>query len=436
MAAVPGAEDRRPCPRESPASRAARPGPRVAHSLLYWTGPDYDEPDQAPPVASLPPSLLPCWPRPCSPPAAPSTSPSTPPSYLRQQYAQGGRRPGGGADRGPLRARRRRSAPRSSACRRSPARLRRVNQVNDFIFDGLKLQYCLTPTKNAVDTYRTRSGNCLSFVNLFVGVAREMGLNPYYVEVTDLQKWNHREGMVVSQGHIVAGMYIDGELHTFDFLPYRAEGLQGVQADRRPDRRGPLLQQPRRRGAARRRPRPRPRAARHRHPHRPPLRQGDQQPGRGPGAAGEPEKALETYQRGLADQPRQLDAPGQHGARPPAARPRRRGRPALLAKVEAENTTNPFFFVYEGEVALGRGETAKARRLHGAAPSASTASCPRSTSAWSRSTSRWATWRRPGTTWAAPSSWTPPTRTPCATPSCWASEPAGIPAARAAAGIG
>src|SRR5438270_2778556 len=53
--------------------------------------------------------------------------------------------------------------------------LRRVNQVNEFIFDGLQLQYALAPTKNAVETFRTRSGNCLSFVNLFVGVARELG---------------------------------------------------------------------------------------------------------------------------------------------------------------------------------------------------------------------------------------------------------------------
>src|SRR3954452_5600314 len=104
--------------------------------------------------------------------------------------------------------------------------LRRINQVNDFIFDGLHLQYTLAPTRNAVETYRTRSGNCLSFVNLFVGVAREMGLTPYYVEVTDLQKWNHRDGMVVSQGHIVAGMYLDGVLRTFDFLPYRQKAYR------------------------------------------------------------------------------------------------------------------------------------------------------------------------------------------------------------------
>jgi len=32
----------------------------------------------------------------------------------------------------------------------------------------------------------------------------------------------------------------------------------------------------------------------------------------------------------------------------------------LLAKIEDTNTTNPFFFIYQAEVALGRGENARA----------------------------------------------------------------------------
>jgi tetratricopeptide (TPR) repeat protein len=63
-------------------------------------------------------------------------------------------------------------------------------------------------------------------VNLFVGIARERRLNPFYVEVTDLQRWNYRDGVVVSQGHIVAGMYVDGELSTFDFLPYQTKAYR------------------------------------------------------------------------------------------------------------------------------------------------------------------------------------------------------------------
>jgi Flp pilus assembly protein TadD len=237
--------------------------------------------------------------------------------------------------------------------------LRRVNQVNEFIFDGLQLQYTLAPTKDAVDTYRTRSGNCLSFVNLFVGVARELGLSPYYVEVTDLQKWNHREGMVVSQGHIVAGMYIDGVLRTFDFLPYRqkaykdfnpiddltaaahfynnlgAEALLGGDLGRARE----LLTLATRIA--------------------PKFDKAINNLGVVLARAGEPAKALEVYRQGLAVSPdnstiltnmaRSLQLLGRGGE-----------ADQILAKVEEGNTSNPFFFVYQGEVALARGDSGKA----------------------------------------------------------------------------
>jgi hypothetical protein len=236
---------------------------------------------------------------------------------------------------------------------------RRVNQVNEFIFDGLKLKYELTPTKNAVDTYRTRSGNCLSFVNLFVGVAREMGLNPAYVEVTDLQKWNHREGMVVSQGHIVAGMYIDGELHTYDFIPYRAKAYKqfkpiddltaaahyynnlGAEALLAGD-----LARARELIATANRIAPR-------------FDKALNNLGVVQARSGEPEKALETYKRGLAILP---DDPTLLVNMARALQQLGRGAEAdqMLAKVETSSTTNPFFFLYEGEVALGRGDATKA----------------------------------------------------------------------------
>ena len=105
----------------------------------------------------------------------------------------------------------------------------RANQVVDFVFSYLDLSYSLTPTRNAVETFRAKEGNCLSFVNLFVGVAREKRLNPFYVEVQDYHRWSFREGMVVSHGHIVAGMRIDGQLSTFDFLPYRAKSYRDFE---------------------------------------------------------------------------------------------------------------------------------------------------------------------------------------------------------------
>lgn len=242
---------------------------------------------------------------------------------------------------------------------RLSSELRRVNQVNEFIFDGLQLQYTLEPTRNAVATYETRAGNCLSFVNLFVGVAREMGLNPSYVEVTDLQRWNHREGMVVSQGHIVAGMYIDGVLRTFDFLPYRQKAYKtfnpiddltaaahfynnlGAEALLRGD-----LERARELLTTATRIAPR-------------FDKAVNNLGVVEARSGHPEKALEIYQRGLQISPgnstllTNMARAFQQLGRNDEAR-------ELLAKIEEANTGNPFFFIYQAEVALGRGDNAKA----------------------------------------------------------------------------
>lgn len=105
----------------------------------------------------------------------------------------------------------------------------RTSAILDFVFESLDLQYSLSPTRDAIGTFRARSGNCLSFVNLFVGMAREVRLNPFYVEVTDFQRWKYRDGVVVSQGHIVAGMSVDGNLSTFDFLPYQAKAYRDFE---------------------------------------------------------------------------------------------------------------------------------------------------------------------------------------------------------------
>lgn len=102
----------------------------------------------------------------------------------------------------------------------------KVEQILDFIFNWLDLDYAQSPTRSGTEVFRMREGNCLSFVNLFVGVARRVSLNPFYVEVKDYNRWNYRQGMVVSHGHIVAGMYVNGDLRTFDFLPYRPKSYR------------------------------------------------------------------------------------------------------------------------------------------------------------------------------------------------------------------
>ena len=237
--------------------------------------------------------------------------------------------------------------------------LRTLNQILALIFERLNLRYSLNPTRSAVETYKAQEGNCLSFVNLFVGMARERGLNPFYVEVTDYQRWNYREGMVVSQGHIVGGMYLDGVLRTFDFLPYSrkaykefkpiddltatahyynnlgAEALLAGETEKA-EKLLTLATQI-----------------------APRFVKSMNNLGVCQARTGRLGEALATYQKGLQIEPdnstllinmtRVYQQLGRSG-----------DAEQLLSRIDESNTTNPFFFVYQGEVALAKGDHEKA----------------------------------------------------------------------------
>jgi tetratricopeptide (TPR) repeat protein len=231
----------------------------------------------------------------------------------------------------------------------------RAQDVVAFIFSRLDLQYSLTPTRNASDTYRTAQGNCLSFVNLFVGIARRVRLNPFYVEVADYQRWNYADGVVVSRGHIVAGLRIDGGLKTYDFLPYRTKGYRdfapiddimamahyynnlGAEALMRGDLDEGL---PNLRIAA---------------ALAPDFEKAINNLGVAYMRLGETSAAVDLLERGLALNPESVPlltnlarASQNAGLLDQATR--------ILNQIEEVNQTNPFFFVYRGEVALAAGD--------------------------------------------------------------------------------
>jgi tetratricopeptide (TPR) repeat protein len=237
----------------------------------------------------------------------------------------------------------------------------RAEAIEAFIFSNLDLRYALTPTRDANETFRSREGNCLSFVNLFVGIGRLQRLNPFYVEVEDYQRWNYRNGVVLSRGHIVAGMTIDGQLSTFDFLPYRPKAYRdfkpiddltaiahfynnlGAEAlmDEDVDRALPNLEIA---GTL-----------------APDFEKAINNLGVAYLRLGRVDEAIELYERGLELHPASVPllnnlarAVQEQGDRPRAEE--------LLARLEAVNETNPYFYLYRGEVALGEGDTARALR--------------------------------------------------------------------------
>jgi Flp pilus assembly protein TadD len=236
---------------------------------------------------------------------------------------------------------------------------RRAADIVDFVFYDLDLQYRLRPTRNAIDTFEAREGNCLSFVNLFVGIARANRLNAFYVEVTDAQRWSYSQGTVLSQGHIVAGVNVEGKLRTYDFMPYSPKSYRDFQPiddatatahfynnlgaeallDGDLPRAGELI-----RTATEIAPR---------------FSKAINNLGVSRMRANDVAGAEAEYRRGLEVEP---DNPAlltnllrllQQTGRTSEAEP-------LLAHLEALKVSNPFFYLYRGQEALARGEKQKA----------------------------------------------------------------------------
>ncbi len=238
----------------------------------------------------------------------------------------------------------------------------RVDKVLDLIFGKLGLKYSLTPTYDAAGAYRAHQGNCLSFVNLFVGIARQERLAPYYVEVTDYQRWAYRDGMVVSQGHIVAGLNIDGGMKTYDFLPYKPKGYRGfkpiddltatahyynnlgAEALMAGD-----LQQARTMLELANRIQPR-------------LVKAVNNLGVLLARQGELAEAEKVYQRGLQTEPANV-ALLNNLAQVYQRQGRAKEAAEMMGRIDNENNSNPFFFVYRGEQALAQGDPDTALKM-------------------------------------------------------------------------
>jgi tetratricopeptide (TPR) repeat protein len=72
--------------------------------------------------------------------------------------------------------------------------------------DQLGLRYADVVTGSAASTLRARRGNCLALASVFVGLARAVGLEAYYIDAsTRVHETKYADdGMTVSSGHVTA----------------------------------------------------------------------------------------------------------------------------------------------------------------------------------------------------------------------------------------
>ncbi len=97
---------------------------------------------------------------------------------------------------------------------------RKVDLVLDAILQkGLNLSYDSSRTLTAAETFHAREGNCLSFTNLYVALAREVGLRAEFQEVRFPPVWEENNDIWQLNRHINVSLQVEGQRVTVDFDP-------------------------------------------------------------------------------------------------------------------------------------------------------------------------------------------------------------------------
>ncbi|HSG39500.1 MAG TPA: tetratricopeptide repeat protein [Thermoanaerobaculia bacterium] len=76
--------------------------------------------------------------------------------------------------------------------------------------DGLGVVYERGYTGTAPDAFAARKANCLGFTSLFVGLAREVGIPAFYLEVDDVESFERDGDLLVISGHVSAAFDVGG----------------------------------------------------------------------------------------------------------------------------------------------------------------------------------------------------------------------------------
>lgn len=71
--------------------------------------------------------------------------------------------------------------------------------------DGAALQYDAWFTASAAEAFAARRFNCLSFSHLLIAMARELGLDAYYVQALYRERYDREGDLVLLAGHVTVG---------------------------------------------------------------------------------------------------------------------------------------------------------------------------------------------------------------------------------------
>jgi Flp pilus assembly protein TadD len=95
--------------------------------------------------------------------------------------------------------------------------------------EGMNLEYQGDYSVTAREVFRTGRANCLSFTNIFVGLAREIDVPAYFVEVKDLQGFSKEGDLIIVSGHVTAGYGEGREQTLLDFTLGQAKEYRQIR---------------------------------------------------------------------------------------------------------------------------------------------------------------------------------------------------------------
>ena len=82
---------------------------------------------------------------------------------------------------------------------------------------GMSISYDWLSNKTAQQVFYEGKGNCLAYTNLFIGMAREVGIDAVYVDVSTIETVSKEAEVIVNNGHITAGVRYGPDLRMIDF---------------------------------------------------------------------------------------------------------------------------------------------------------------------------------------------------------------------------
>ena len=79
------------------------------------------------------------------------------------------------------------------------------------------ISYDSLSNKTAREVFRQGRGNCLAYSNLFVGMARHVGLEAVYIDVVSIERQTQEAEIIVNNGHVTAGIKQGPDVMVIDF---------------------------------------------------------------------------------------------------------------------------------------------------------------------------------------------------------------------------